>query len=71
MIVEQVKFRSNIDEDIVECKEEAIGGIAIYENKKLQYVICGCCGGIFEPDECEIVEVLEWLPISDEIMGDK
>ena len=71
MIVEQVKFRSNIDDDIVESKEEVVGGIAVYENnKKLQYVICGCCGGIFEPNECEIVEVLQWLPISDEIIGE-
>lgn len=68
MIVKQVKFRSYPDVG----NEEVFGGIAVCnDGAKPQYVICGCCGSIFEPDACEIVEVLKWLPISDEIMGDK
>ena len=70
-MVKQVKFRCpNVD--TVERKQDAIGGIAVYENeldKTPQYVICGCCGGTFEPDEVKILRVLEWIPISEEILG--
>lgn len=40
------------------------GGIA-YNN----IIICGCCGGIFEVDEVEILENYDWIDISHEIIG--
>ena len=61
MLTEQVKFRY-IGEDT------EFGGILV-DNK---YVICGCCGGVFELDdeEIEILKKLRWVPISDEILGE-
>lgn len=36
-----------------------------------EFIICGCCGGVFEINEVELVEVFEtWVDISDEICGD-
>ena len=55
MTYKQVKFRI-FDADIVECKRDALGGIAYYESKldkTPKYIICGCCGGIFEPEDFE------------------
>lgn len=69
MEFKQVKFHCP-DADTIEGRKDELGGIAAYENDKLQYVICGCCGGIFEPDDVEILRKLEWLPISEEILGE-
>lgn len=62
MLTEQVRFRCCIE------KDEEYGGILV-DNK---YVICGCCGGVFELDdgEVEILEKLRWVPISEEILGE-
>lgn len=59
MLIKQVKFKAK-DED------EILGGILI-DN---EYVICGCCGSVFEKDDVEIIQTLKWIPISDEIIGD-
>ena len=72
MIIKQVKFRCP-DADVLEGTKTELGGIAIYESdlhEKPEYIICGCCGGTFEPDEVEIIRVMEWLPISEEILGE-
>jgi hypothetical protein len=58
MKTKQVKFK-DVDGKIY-------GGVLIDD----EYVICGCCGGVFEKDEVKILAVLEWLPISDEILGE-
>lgn len=58
MEIKQVKFK-DVDGKIY-------GGILIDD----EYVICGCCGGVLEKDEVKILAVLEWLPISDEILGE-
>lgn len=51
--------------------EKHFGGIAKYEHGKLVHVICGCCGGLFEADEVQIIRKFDdWLPISDEIIGE-
>ena len=53
-----------------------LGGIALYEEQAdgvadLTGVICGCCGGVFQYDEVEIIEKYEnWIPLSDEIIGE-
>ena len=70
-MVKQVKFRvPNVD--TIEGKQHALGGIAVYEHDldKPQYIICGCCGGLFVPEDFEIIRVLEWMPISTAIMGE-
>ena len=55
-----VKFHAEGEEDSV-----VYGGIAFDKN-----IICGCCGGTFEFDDCDMVETLSWINISDEIMGE-
>lgn len=44
-----------------------IGGILLDDDT----IICGCCGGLIEKDDpdFEIIEPLEWIDISDEILG--
>jgi hypothetical protein len=54
----QVMFR-------IEGEEDYKGGIAFGDK-----IICGCCGGIVEFDDCEIIETLPWCDISNEILGD-
>jgi len=34
------------------------------------YIICGCCGSIYEIDDVEIIKDLEWVSLKDEILGD-
>ena len=51
--------------------EKTMGGIARYEDNKLQYVICGYCGQILSPLDVTIQrKFVDWLPISDEIIGE-
>ena len=69
MEFKQVRFIAP-DVDTIESTKDELGGIAVYEYDKLKYVICGCCGGYFEPDDVKILRVYEWLPISDEIKGE-
>lgn len=63
METKQVKF--------VALGEEAImGGILITDGDK-EYVICGCCGGIFEMEDIEILqEFSDWVDISYSIIGE-
>ena len=55
-----VKFHVEEEDDSI-----AHGGIAFNQN-----IICGCCGGIFEFDDCDMIETLSWTNISDEIIED-
>lgn len=60
MKTKQVKFKDP--------EGDILGGIMV-DNK---YIICGCCGGVFEVEEVEILEVYKtWLNISDEIKGEE
>lgn len=45
-----------------------LGGILTDEGN----IICGCCGGLIERDDCqfEIIENLSWIDISNEILGE-
>ena len=45
---------------------ETFGGIMVND----EWIICGCCGSVFEVGEVEIIETLSWVNISDEILGD-
>ena len=72
MIFKQVKFRCP-DVDTIERKKDALGGIAVYArelDKTPQYIICGSCGGLFVPEDFELIRVMEWLPISSAILGE-
>ena len=44
------------------------GGILLDDDN----IICGCCGGLFKKDDpnVEIIEELEWIDISNEILGE-
>ena len=53
-----VKFQTKDD-------EVPFGGIA-YGTE----IICGCCGGTVPFEDCVFIETMEWINISDEIMGD-
>lgn len=70
MYFEQVLFRIT-DTSMTDPDDDIYGGIAAFEgNNVLQYVICGCCGGVFEPDSIEILEqYTRWVNLSDEIIG--
>ena len=61
MKTEQVIFYDYTD-------NETHGGILVDD----KYVICGCCGGVFDLDEgeIEIASKLSWVNISEEIKGE-
>jgi len=61
MIANQVKFK-DFEQDIY-------GGIII-DN---EYIICGCCGGVFEVEEIgkENIKILPWVSLDIEILGDE
>ena len=62
MIVRQCKF---VDE------EGENGGIYCQEGNNHAYIICGCCGGIFNPERVEGLEIFDfWVDLSEEILGD-
>ena len=54
---------------------EVLGGIGIFGGSNddiLINVICGCCGGVLEPEDVRIIERYSnrWVDISDAIIGD-
>jgi hypothetical protein len=59
MTTQQIKFRP--------VGEEAFFGGILVNN---EYVICGCCGGVYEPDDIEEFERLPWTDISEAIKGE-
>lgn len=63
MITKQVKFV-----DVYE--HTTHGGILIIQGNE-KYIICGCCGSVFEMEDVEIVkEFPDWIDISDSIIGE-
>lgn len=61
----QVSFRTD-DETMKEEGRKCWFGIAYHD-----HIICGCCGGVFEVEECEqITEYESWLDIESELGGD-
>lgn len=59
-MIKQVKFQFYDEE------KNEIGGIMLDNGD----VICGCCGGLYEAKEVEIIEILPWIDISDIIIGE-
>lgn len=69
----QVKF---VDNTLPAEEQEILGGIAAYkqedenEEPELLFIICGCCGGTFEPKEVEIITTYDdWVNLTDTIVG--
>ena len=61
----QIAFKVRYEE------ADVIGGIGYFENDKLVKVICGCCGGTFEPDEVTLISTYDnWIDLADTILGD-
>lgn len=64
MIPKQVIFK---DPD-----KHVLGGIMV-KNGRDTFIICGCCGGVFEYEELgkENVKIIPWINIEEEIRGDE
>ena len=46
---------------------EVFGGILVND----EFIICVCCGGVFEKKEVEVLKVYpDWVSISNEIIGE-
>ena len=60
----QVKFIDN--------EGEIHGGIVKINcnTDKMEYVICGCCGAIFEMTEITIIREYQWIDLDYAILGD-
>lgn len=63
MFTQQVRFRCEGD-------DAYLGGILVEDGEK-SFVICGCCGGVFEMDDIEEIQKYEnWVDLSNEIIGE-
>ena len=62
MYTQQVKFRTSDDPELIH------GGIMIDD----KYIICGCCGAVFDVDDDDIRDwsPLNWINIDREILGE-
>ena len=60
----QVKF--------VDGEDNILGGFAFFdEHDNIKYIVCGCCGGMLEPDDVTVLKVYSyWADVSDEIIGE-
>lgn len=69
---EQVKFIITNPAMIGEGEEgKTYGGIAWIDCERLDYVICGCCGAIFNAEDVEIVErYTDWMDLTQAIVGE-
>ena len=66
MLIRQCYFK---DEDA----DAIMGGIYV-EDGDDKYIICGCCGGVYDKDDIANLEEFgfydSWVDISEEIKGD-
>ena len=61
-MIKQVKFIDRNEEE-----DNVYGGILLEDGS----IICGCCGGIFEADDAEIIEEYDtWVDLSEVILGE-
>lgn len=70
---QQVKFEVINPDLINEDEENIFGGIAIIGDSDgtITNVICGCCGGVFEPEDIKILERYDrWVDLTETIIGD-
>ena len=71
----QIRFKVIAPYLLNEDEDNIFGGIGEYaeieDEEILVRVICGCCGGTFEPEEIEVLDKYDiWVNLSEEIMGD-
>ena len=59
----QVKFLDTFEDRI-------LGGIGVFEDDKLVGIICGECGGFIEANDVLLYKTMEWIDISDAIIGE-
>jgi hypothetical protein len=70
---QQVKFEVINPDFINEGETNIFGGIAIIggDGETITNVICGCCGGVFEPTDVKILERYDdWMDLTEAIVGD-
>lgn len=52
-------------------KGQTLGGIYCNFDNGDNYIICGCCGGIIDPQRVEMLTIYDyWVDLSEEIIGD-
>jgi len=68
MYYKQVKFVDTMDEN--DQLDTPLGGIGVFEDDKLVGIICGECGSFIEADDVSWYEIMEWIDISDAIIGE-
>lgn len=62
MKTQQIKFH-------VQGEQSNHGGILVDD----KYIICGCCGSVFEMDDEEVIVIEKynyWVALDDEIIGE-
>ena len=70
----QIRFKVIVP-DLMDEGENIFGGIGEYaeieDEEILIRVICGCCGGTFEPNEIEVLDKYDtWIDLTETIVGD-
>lgn len=69
----QIRFKVIVP-DLMDEGENIFGGIGEYaeieDEEILIRVICGCCGGTFEPNEIEVLDKYDtWIDLTETIVG--
>lgn len=69
---QQVKFEIINPDFINEDERNIFGGIAIVNgNETITNVICGCCGGVFEPKDVKILDRYDdWMDLTEAIISE-
>ena len=63
MITRQIQFRD--DENVIH------GGILVKENDNNGFIICDCCGCIFDLEDVTIITTYDyWVDLDSEIIGE-
>lgn len=63
MTTKQVRFRGKGEDTY-------FGGILVEDGEK-SFVICGCCGAVFDMNDIEEIQKYEnWVDIGNEIIGE-
>lgn len=68
MLIRQCRF--------VDGESNVLGGLYVFtngqsEDKENDYIICGCCGGVFRLEDVESYSIYpNWVDISNEIIGE-
>lgn len=74
-MLRQIRFRVIAPDLMNEDEDNIYGGIGEYacieDEEILVRVICGCCGGEFDPDKIEVLDKYDdWMDLTETIVGD-